>query len=75
MGRASFIRELCIALEHRYEPDALFLIFTAYFDESDTRSVADSDNGCLPWKRAPMGVVWTEDKSASAAGRVYSVPR
>jgi hypothetical protein len=30
------IRELCIALEHRWNPDALFLIFTAYFDESDT---------------------------------------
>ena len=27
---------MCIALEHRWNPDALFVIFTAYFDESDT---------------------------------------
>jgi Protein of unknown function (DUF3800) len=36
MDRAGFIRELCIALEHRWDADATFLIFTAYFDESDT---------------------------------------
>ena len=32
----SFVRELCIALEHRWEPERLFVIFTAYFDESGT---------------------------------------
>jgi hypothetical protein len=36
MDSGAFIRELCIALEHRCEPDSPFLIFTAYFDESDT---------------------------------------
>jgi hypothetical protein len=31
-----FISELCLALEHRWEPDRLFVIFTAALDESDT---------------------------------------
>jgi hypothetical protein len=31
-----FIWELCIALEHRWKPNELFVIFTAYFDESGT---------------------------------------
>jgi hypothetical protein len=35
-----WVRELCIALEHRWNPDATFLIFTAYFDESDTHGPA-----------------------------------
>jgi hypothetical protein len=35
-SRPGFIRELCVALEHRWKPDELFLIFTAYFDESDS---------------------------------------
>lgn len=35
-----YIWELCVALEHRWNPDALFLIFTAYFDESDTHGPA-----------------------------------
>jgi hypothetical protein len=35
-----FIRELCIALEHRWNPDAIFMIFTAYFDEADTHGAA-----------------------------------
>jgi hypothetical protein len=30
------IGELCVALAHRWEPERLFVIFTAYFDESDT---------------------------------------
>lgn len=34
--RGSFIRELCVATEHRWEPQRLFVIFTAYFDESGT---------------------------------------
>lgn len=38
--RQDFIRELCIALAHRWEPERLFLIFTAYFDESDTHGPA-----------------------------------
>jgi len=32
----SSIRELCVALEHRWELDTPFLLFTAYFDESGT---------------------------------------
>jgi hypothetical protein len=36
MDGGSFIRELCLALEHRWEPELPFLLFTAYFDESDT---------------------------------------
>src|SRR6266566_6005081 len=36
MGGVGFIRELCIALEHRWKPEELFLLFTAYFDEADT---------------------------------------
>jgi hypothetical protein len=31
-----FIRDLCIALAHRWEPERLFMILTAYFDESGT---------------------------------------
>jgi hypothetical protein len=40
MDGGGFIRELCIALEHRWNPDATFLIFTAYFDESGTHGPA-----------------------------------
>jgi hypothetical protein len=29
-----FVRELCIACEHRWVPERLYVIFTAYFDES-----------------------------------------
>src|SRR3954469_9244307 len=36
MGAPSFIRELCIALAHRWEPERFFVIFTAYLDESGT---------------------------------------
>ncbi|SRR6266496_5431533 len=36
MDGAGFIRELCIALEHRWKSEELFVLFTAYFDESDT---------------------------------------
>jgi hypothetical protein len=32
------IGRLCIALAHRWEPQRLFVIFTAYFDESGTHS-------------------------------------
>jgi hypothetical protein len=32
----SFIRELCTAVAHRWEPERLFVILTAYFDESGT---------------------------------------
>jgi hypothetical protein len=34
------ICELCIVLNHRWEPGATFLLFTAYFDESDTHGTA-----------------------------------
>ena len=34
------IGELCIALAHRWEPERLFVIFTAYFDEADTHGPA-----------------------------------
>lgn len=36
----SFIGELCVALAHRWEPERLFVIFTAYCDESDTHGSA-----------------------------------
>jgi hypothetical protein len=36
MDGEAFIRELCIALEHRWKPGRLFVILTAYFDESGT---------------------------------------
>lgn len=32
----SFIRELSLAIEHRWVPERLYVIFTAYFDESGT---------------------------------------
>jgi hypothetical protein len=35
-ARPGFVEELCIALAHRWEPERLFMIFTAYFDESDS---------------------------------------
>jgi hypothetical protein len=34
------IGELCIAVAHRWEPERLFVIFTAYFDETDTHGPA-----------------------------------
>lgn len=40
MDGGSFIRELCIALEHRWKPEELFVLFTAYFDEADTHGGA-----------------------------------
>jgi hypothetical protein len=40
MDGGAFIRELCIALEHRWKPEELFLLFTAYFDEADTHGRA-----------------------------------
>lgn len=36
----SFVEELCIALAHQWEPERLFVIFTADFDESDTHGHA-----------------------------------
>jgi hypothetical protein len=33
---AGFVRDLCVALAHRWEPEGLFVILTAYFDESGT---------------------------------------
>src|SRR5579864_1677903 len=36
MDGGGFIRELCLALEHRWIPEQQFLLFTAYFDEADT---------------------------------------
>jgi hypothetical protein len=33
---SDFIGELCVALAHRWEPERLFVIFTAYIDESGT---------------------------------------
>jgi hypothetical protein len=40
--RPGFIRDLCIALRHRWMPQELFMIFTAYFDEADTHGTAPS---------------------------------
>lgn len=40
MDGGGYIRELCLALEHHWEPELPFLLFTAYFDESDTHGVA-----------------------------------
>ena len=40
MDGGAFIRELCVALEHRWRPGELFLLFTAYFDEADTHGRA-----------------------------------
>jgi len=37
-GCPGFVGELCLALAHRLEPERLFMIYTAYFDESDTHS-------------------------------------
>lgn len=40
MGRepapSGFVDELCLALAHRWEPERLFVIFTAYIDEAAT---------------------------------------
>lgn len=38
----SFVRGLCIALEHRWKPGRLFVIFTSYFDEADSHGGANS---------------------------------
>ena len=34
--QSDFIGKLCVALAHRWEPERLFVIFTAYFDEAAT---------------------------------------
>jgi hypothetical protein len=34
--QSSYVRELCIALAHRWEPERIFVILTAYLDESGT---------------------------------------
>lgn len=34
--QTDYFRELCVALEHRWNPERLFVILTAYFDEADT---------------------------------------
>jgi hypothetical protein len=39
-GFLGYIGELCIALAHRWEPERLFVILTAYFDEADTHGAA-----------------------------------
>ncbi|MGC2221116.1 MAG: hypothetical protein WA624_01465, partial [Methylocella sp.] len=33
---SDFVGEFCIALDHRWKPNELFVIFTSYFDETDT---------------------------------------
>lgn len=38
--RDGYMRELCVALAHRWEPERLFVILTAYFDEADTHGPA-----------------------------------
>jgi hypothetical protein len=38
---SDFIGELCVALAHRWEPERLFVIFTAYLDESGTHAGAE----------------------------------
>src|SRR6266849_5185123 len=35
---SDWVGELCIALAHRWEPERIFMIFTAYFDESGTHA-------------------------------------
>jgi hypothetical protein len=40
MDGEGFIRELCVALEHRWKPEEFFVLFTAYFDEADTHGAA-----------------------------------
>jgi hypothetical protein len=37
---SDFVGELCVALAHRWEPERLFMIFTAYLDESGTHAGA-----------------------------------
>jgi uncharacterized protein DUF3800 len=37
---SDFVGELCVALAHRWEPERLFMIYTAYFDESGTHAGA-----------------------------------
>jgi hypothetical protein len=40
MDGGSIIRDLCLSLEHRWKPERFFLLFTAYFDESNTHGPA-----------------------------------
>ena len=40
MRPSEFVGELCIALAHRWEPERIFIIFTAYLDESGTHAGA-----------------------------------
>jgi hypothetical protein len=42
IANPSFIRELCIALAHRWKPERLFVIFSAHVDESDSHSQASA---------------------------------
>jgi hypothetical protein len=36
MDGGNIFRDLCLSLERRWKPERLFLLFTAYFDESNT---------------------------------------
>lgn len=40
MDGGAFIRELCLAIEYRWIPEKLFVLFTAHFDEADTHGAA-----------------------------------
>jgi hypothetical protein len=55
------VRELCIALAHRWQPERLFVILTSYFDESGTHggpvmTMAGVMGNARQWHRFQAGI-------------------
>lgn len=65
---SGFIRDLCIALAHRWEPERLFVIFTSYFDEAATHgpeprmTMACVLGNAYEWRRAEIALSNLQDK-------------
>jgi hypothetical protein len=75
MDGGGFIRELCVALEHRWKPEELFLLYTAYFDESDTHGrQPNMIMAAFLGHATRVGTILPEAENNSNARAVYHLP-